>query len=540
LQYKNRKNLYKILFVTILLGFIISLVGCNWLSLGLLNIFDPQAQIRVNYTDIDLTDGEGTIALEVYSLNEVEFIGSGFSYKYYSNNVLISDLTKTVGATFYVEPSTSPGTPGPTTTIDLPLYYQEAQDYATSNPLITEITCTISLIGTDGAGHNITKSVTFDLPALQPGIDFEPPVAVINVTPGTTGTAPFTVVFDASSSTDDRGIASYAWDFGDGTTATGVMPAAHIYTGCGSYIVKLTVTDYWGNKDYATVIINVGETEGPNAVITVTPSTTGTAPFTVYLDASQSSVAGGEEGCGSCSIVSYSWNFGDGSTGTGVTLNHTYSNVGTYTVVLTVTDSNGKKGYDSKNIKVEKAPSAVINTTPTAVNGIVSGNFPFTVYFDAYESTSESGIVSYAWSFGDGSTATGITTNHTYSTSGTYIVYLTITDSNGYEAYDSVIVSEPTVEATVTAEPDIISPPPGNSTITAFFAYSTGIPVPNGTTVNFTKTGAAGATLSVSSDTTTNGYATTTLTMTSVGVVVVKAETIYASGTVTVTCVAAE
>jgi PKD repeat protein len=258
LQDKHKNNLSKILLIVILLSFTITLVGCSWLSFGLLNIIDPQAQIRVNYTDINLETG--TINLEIYSLNEVEFIGSGFSYKYYSNNVLISDLSRTVGATFYVAPSTTPGTPGDITTIGFPLYFQEVQDYITSNPLITELTCTISLFGTDGAGHSITKSVTFDLPAIQPGIDFEPPVAVINVTPGITGIAPFTVVLDASASTDDRGIASYNWDFGDNTFGTGVL-ATHTYSNAGIYIVILTVTDYWGNEDYDTETITVNEPE---------------------------------------------------------------------------------------------------------------------------------------------------------------------------------------------------------------------------------------------------------------------------------------
>ena len=169
MQYKNKKNLHKILFITILLGFIISLVGCNWLSLGLLNIFDPQAQIRVNYTEINI--GAGSITLEVFSLNEVEFIGSGFSYDYYVGTTKIPELSKTVGATFYVAPSTSPGEPGTITTIDnLPIYFKEVQDYLNSNPLITEITCTINLIGTDGTGNSITIPVTFDLPALQSGV----------------------------------------------------------------------------------------------------------------------------------------------------------------------------------------------------------------------------------------------------------------------------------------------------------------------------------------------------------------------------------
>lgn len=267
MQYKNKKNLYKIVFITILLGFIISLAGCNWFSLGLLNVFDPQAQIRVNYTEVNLTDG--SITLEIYSLNEVEFIGSGFNYEYYEGTTKIPGLSKMVGATFYVAPSTSPGTPGDITTIEnLPLYFQEVLDYLTSNPLITELTCTISLIGTDGAGHSISKSVTVDLPALQPGIDFEPPVAKILTTPALTAgvvtietlTLPVTVVFDASGSTDDRGIASYSWDFGDNTSGTAIIER-HIYNSYGTYIVILTVTDYWGNKDYDTVTIIVKEPE---------------------------------------------------------------------------------------------------------------------------------------------------------------------------------------------------------------------------------------------------------------------------------------
>lgn len=437
-----------------LLGFIISLVGCNWLSFGLLNIFDPQAQIRVSYTDIDLT--EGTIDLEIYSLNEVEFIGTGFEYEYYVGTTKITSLTKMVGATFYVAPSTLPGTPGDITTITgLPLYFQEVQDYMTSNPLVTEMTCTISLIGTDGAGHSISKSVTVDLPALQPGIDFEPPVAVISVDPGTTGTAPFTVIFDAYESTDNRGIASYAWDFGDGTTGTGVMPTAHTYTSCGSYVVKLTVTDHWGLKGYATVIINVGEIGGPSVDIQVTPGITGTAPFTVYFDASDTTFEG-ECGTGT---ATYSWNFGDGSAlGTGVTTSHTYTSNGVYTVILTVTDSAGNIGYGSVVITVELAGvvTAVIIITPDPA----SGTEPFTVGLDASESTtSVSGatIVKYTWDFNDETYDPGSSpeihnetppvavTTHTYTHDGTYIVQLTVEDSAGNIGYAfvSIVVLNP-------------------------------------------------------------------------------------------------
>jgi PKD repeat protein len=173
------------------------------------------------------------------------------------------------------------------------------------------------------------------------------------------------------------------------------------------------------------------EAEAPNAIINTVPDppTGGIAPFEVYFDA-----YGSES---EAEIISYEWDFGDGSLGIGITTNHTYSNIGTYTAILTVTDSNGKKGYDIVKIDVKKAPTAVINTTPDPPTGVA----PFTVYFDAYESTSEGGIVSYAWNFGDGSTGTGITTSHTYSVSAvdyTAIAILTITDANGYKAYDSV------------------------------------------------------------------------------------------------------
>ena len=260
MQYKNKKNLYKIVFITILLGFIISLVGCNWLSLGLLNVFDPKAQIRVDYK-LDGVTSEGTanISFDIFSLNEAEFIGTGFLFEYYNEGIKISELSRMVGATFYVPPYPLSSSEKPVG-IGFPLYFQDVLDYMTLNPLIVEITSTITVIGTDGAGHDISKTITFDLPTILPGIDFTPPNASFSVTPGTSGIAPFTVIFNASGSTDDRGIASYSWDFGDNTYGSGVL-TTHTYSNAGIYIVILTVTDYFGNEDYATVTITVEEAE---------------------------------------------------------------------------------------------------------------------------------------------------------------------------------------------------------------------------------------------------------------------------------------
>jgi len=332
LQYKNKKNLHKILFITILLGFIISLVGCNWLSLGLLNIFDPQAQIRVNYTEINI--GAGSITLEVFSLNEVEFIGSGFSYDYYVGTTKIPELSKTVGATFYVAPSTSPGEPGTITTIDnLPIYFKEVQDYLNSNPLITEITCTINLIGTDGTGNSITIPVTFDLPALQSGVPSAmtlqaAPTTVTDVTGSSTITA---TVKDADGNPVADGTAvTFSTTFGTlsssyETTVDGIATTELTFSAGDS---SSTVTATSGSVS-GTVVVTYSATSGVPSAITLqaSPATILAAGDTSTIIATVSD-AGGNPVVDGTAVI-FSTNFGTLSSSYETTLN------GIATTVLT-------------------------------------------------------------------------------------------------------------------------------------------------------------------------------------------------------------
>ena len=177
-----------------------------------------------------------------------------------------------------------------------------------------------------------------------------PPVAAAAVT----DTAPHPgdeVKFDGTGSRDPFGrIVGYQWDFGDGKTASEAKPA-HTYTKGGTYVVTLTVTDDDGQTSQATLTMNVkpgssncgggtcgGNSIRPLAVITGLPSCSGgKVGVAVHLDGSASRGATGN-------IVLYQWDFGDGATASGATVEHTYSTPYRYIVTLTVTDEGDAVG----------------------------------------------------------------------------------------------------------------------------------------------------------------------------------------------------
>jgi PKD repeat protein len=105
-------------------------------------------------------------------------------------------------------------------------------------------------------------------------------------------------------------------------------------------------------------------------------------------------------------IVSYDWDFGDGSSATGVDATHTYAAAGMYTVVLKVTDNSGYSGSTLQHIV---AVFPLFASFMYMVDG-------FTVNVNASSSWSEHGVVSYAWDWGDGTTGTGVIATHTYAT----------------------------------------------------------------------------------------------------------------------------
>ncbi|MFC1486237.1 PKD domain-containing protein [Thermoproteota archaeon] len=233
-----------------------------------------------------------------------------------------------------------------------------------------------------------------------------------------------TLTFDASPSYDvDGTIISYLWDFGDGTSTTGIS-VSHSYSQRELFQIKLTITDNDGATDTAIETKNVWN-KSPVAIFTETVDTGNDRM--IAFDSTESYDPDG-------AIVSYLWDFGDANMATGVTATHVFDNYGLYVVTLTVTDNNGASdsAYSTKNFHF-------INIPPVAsfIDSAETFNIREEISFDASNSYDIDGkIVSYLWDFGDGNTATGVIAKHTFAQDGTYVVTLTVTDNN--DATDSI------------------------------------------------------------------------------------------------------
>jgi parallel beta-helix repeat protein len=179
----------------------------------------------------------------------------------------------------------------------------------------------------------------------------EPPNAALTVTPSS-GKPPLAVTADASASSDPDGdIASYSFDFGDGSPVVGPQGGStspHLYLQPGTYTVTVTVRDSGGRTAQATDQVTVSNDVPPEAALAVTP-TSGRAPLDVVADASASTDSDG-------TIASYSFDFGDGSPLVGPqsqkTASHTYTTAGTYTVTVTVRDDAGQPSQATRTVTV--------------------------------------------------------------------------------------------------------------------------------------------------------------------------------------------
>ncbi|MBO8174821.1 MAG: PKD domain-containing protein [Thermococcus sp.] len=223
------------------------------------------------------------------------------------------------------------------------------------------------------------------------------------------------LTFNASSTVvlNDE-VASYSWDFGDGTIATGSV-VTHSYSHPGNYTVTLTVTDIYGFTFTASTMVQVSSL---SAKIIVNPSVVNPGMEVNFSASIQAE---------NTQIVNISWDFGDNTGANGTDVRHSYSETGNYTVTLMVTDIFGHTCTATAVVTVvDVLPFIHTSSTVVDINQSIIFDASLTVVLNDM-------VSSYLWDFGDGTTATGALVSHMYANSGNYTVTLIITDIYGFK-----------------------------------------------------------------------------------------------------------
>lgn len=166
----------------------------------------------------------------------------------------------------------------------------------------------------------------------------------------------------------------------------------------------------------------------------------GTVGRPIIFDGTQSFDSDGE-------IVSYDWDFGDLSSGSGPSPSHVYGSAGSFDVTLAVTDDDGLTDAATTFVEVSPLP----NLPPVAdAGGPYASTTGEEVSFDGSGSFDLDGsIVFYLWDFGDGTFGVGPQATHSYDAIGTYPVTLTVTDNAGSMTSDTT-----TAEITAGVDPN--------------------------------------------------------------------------------------
>jgi hypothetical protein len=262
------------------------------------------------------------------------------------------------------------------------------------------------------------------------------------------------VVFNASESDDvDSVISAYAWDFGDGNTDTGDV-VSHIFADPGDFGIQLTVTDAAGNSASSTTIITVNDIESPRAAFnwSYTNDTGGNVVGAAVEGLPIHFNAGGTND-NSGGNLTYIWDFGDGTNGTGVTVDHIFSETSdeAFNVILEVIDASGNKDQISygispavmdrpdlyatqiifDNANPSEGDVVKISTTIKLLKMNVTEPFAVTFYLDSISNTTAIDTVEVD----NGSVAWGIENEYSVNTTwtatpGTHTIYVRVDSTN--------------------------------------------------------------------------------------------------------------
>jgi PKD repeat protein len=209
----------------------------------------------------------------------------------------------------------------------------------------------------------------------------------------------------------------------------------------------------------------------PVPAFTISPSPA-TAFSVTTFDASNTT----DEGVRCGNRCTYSWNFGDGDTASGVTTQHTFREAGSFAVTLTVRDERGQEGALTQSVTVSAGTPPTASFTYSPNPPAVSQDIFFTAA--ASRATPPRTLVGYDWDFGSGRFANGVTTVKKYDVAGTYNVTLTVTDDAGQQGTTSqsvIVGGQGTgIQPVLTSSPTS----PNTSTTVVFDASGTRGPSP--------------------------------------------------------------
>jgi PKD repeat protein/Tol biopolymer transport system component len=311
----------------------------------------------------------------------------------------------------------------------------------------------------------------------------EEPQAAANVADWSATTNGLSVSFDASSNPTAT---SYSWNFGaDATPATSTSEDASVtYAAAGDYSVTLTVTFPDGSTLPLTKTVTVSApTETASCQVTGAAQDTST-PSTYLVNFAASGTG----------ITSYTWDFGNGTSGTGANAQATYSGPGTFTYTLTCATSGQSIVLNGSVTITEIAAGGVIINAGFSANR-ASGPANFELVLTNTTTVSPAGTaLTYSWSVtgpgGYSQSSTAASPRFTLAGVGRYNISMTASDgTNSASATGSVEVVDNVNKPIVTINADVRS---GVSPLTVnFSAVSTGGPIDtytwdfgNGTTGN--------------------------------------------------------
>lgn len=184
----------------------------------------------------------------------------------------------------------------------------------------------------------------------------------------------------------------------------------------GSSQIIVTATDSYRAVASSSVTVVVNPALGLS--VTLEP-TTGAAPLSVNYSASPS---------GGTAPITYLWEFGDGTSSVAPSGSHVYATPGTYNGTATATDATSASTNRTFSVTVLNSSAVTPLTAQVAANPL-AGSAPLNVTFDG-SATGGVSPYTFAWSFGDGASASGPSVTHSFA-AGNFSVTLTVTDSGG-------------------------------------------------------------------------------------------------------------